>query len=37
MINESISFKPRFRLKDVSENVMQQEVLNLNYKKPGKV
>lgn len=35
MINKNISFEAQFRFKDVSEDVIQQDVLNMNPEKPG--
>ena len=35
MIKENASFESQFRFRDVSENDIKQEVLNLNSRKPG--
>ena len=35
MINKNVSFEAQFRFKDVSEDVIQQDVLNMNPEKPG--
>lgn len=35
MINENVSFGSRFRFKNVSENYIQQELLNVNSRNPG--
>ena len=35
MINENILFESQFRFKGVIDNDIQQEVLDLNSKKPG--
>ena len=35
MIGKNVSFEPQISPKDVSKNNIQQQVLNLNSKKPG--
>ena len=35
MINENVSFESRFSFTAVNEGITQQEILNLNSKKPG--
>lgn len=35
MINENVSFGSRFRFKNVSENDIQQELLNVNSRNAG--
>lgn len=35
MINENVSFGSRFRFKNVSENYIQQELLNVNSRNAG--
>ena len=35
MINENVSFGSWFRFKNVSENYIQQELLNVNSRNPG--
>lgn len=35
MVNENVSFGSRFRFKNVSENYIQQELLNVNSRNAG--